>query len=950
MMLLFGAITSTLVSCNGDGDEGGDGNGDGTGDGSGGDSTGGGDTSTPISYTVSVKTIGGRALEGVTVYVYADSTLSDIVAFGDTNADGLATINMKRSNSYVAVLSRVPDGYNVEPYYEFTGGSLNIVLKSEVIKEDHVPSRYQLGDIMYDFTVKTSDGKTFTLSEVLSGENAKKAVLINFWYSTCSPCISEFPYLQTVADEYADDVAVICLNTYAPDNEDSVKMFKSAQGLTLDMAKMDPALYQAFGESGYPTNVMIDKYGTVCLVEVGALPSEKPFRAMFEYFSADDYKQKLFNNIDELTPQQKPIYTQPDSATMGGVLSSGDINATYYPEKNTVDAEYAWPFVITEKNGVSCVKASNALVDSSYAIMHADVEMKAGDVLSFEYFSSTELGADFLFVLVEGEDIYSISGVGEDWEKCYPFVADEDGTYTVSFIYVKDSYTDAGDDTIYLKNFAITDIDSIDRETYIPRYCAKQDPTTADYEYVDVVLGDDGYYHVGTKDGPLLLADLMGYTLLSSTDSVYTWAYNGEIVVSGRNYYDAIVTYCSYASNSAVNGMCTVNEELKQLLDVVISVKGFEKDENEWLKLCRYYNAYGTEGKELSDPIAGLAPHSAFDTVVNESAGLDEFPNTVTYDRIIMPRGLWFEFTPETSGVYRIISNSDSAVNGWIFNANREECLVYDHIERISAIEDPDKILNNVSMVMYFEAGTSYYIDIAFYDVEEYGSIDFKVEYVGESLEIFRAASPTGAFTYELDEDGNLTNKLIAGGIDVVLGDDGYYYEKLADGSCGAPIYVDFSFANGLFDKPIYDYSGKGNDLLTLGAFDFSKTEYDLDALYYTGKYTDAELKELWGSDYDSLYEFYQIADVRAGRFHGTGADKTELIRSYLSKVYHGDVNGDLDYYTEDINLRGCVRMTAELAPVLQALMDKYTFKNVTNSWTKLCYYYEYHGPAAAED
>ena len=41
----------------------------------------------------------------------------------------------------------------------------------------------------------------------------------------------------------------------------------------------------------------------------------------------------------------------------------------------------------------------------------------------------------------------------------------------------------------------------------------------------------------------------------------------------------------------------------------------------------------------------------------------------------------------------------------------------------------------------------------------------------------------------------------------------------------------------------------------------------------------------------------------------------------------------------------GCVVVDQELAELLQLLMDKYTFKNVEHSWTKLCYYYETLGP-----
>jgi hypothetical protein len=43
----------------------------------------------------------------------------------------------------------------------------------------------------------------------------------------------------------------------------------------------------------------------------------------------------------------------------------------------------------------------------------------------------------------------------------------------------------------------------------------------------------------------------------------------------------------------------------------------------------------------------------------------------------------------------------------------------------------------------------------------------------------------------------------------------------------------------------------------------------------------------------------------------------------------------------ENPELVGCVPVDQELAELLQQLMDKYSFKGVRNSWTKLCYYYK---------
>ena len=100
---------------------------------------------------------------------------------------------------------------------------------------------------------------------------------------------------------------------------------------------------------------------------------------------------------------------------------------------------------------------------------------------------------------------------------------------------------------------------------------------------------------------------------------------------------------------------------------------------------------------------------------------------------------------------------------------------------------------------------------------------------------------------------------------------------------------------------------------------------------------TDAKLREIWGDAYDEYASIYKLEEIYdafrgLGNYHGTGADETDAIRAYVAKVI---TNGKED---------GCVKVDAELARLLQLLMEKYTFKNVENSWLKLCYYYHYLG------
>ena len=150
---------------------------------------------------------------------------------------------------------------------------------------------YVTGSVMHDFTVTTTDGKAFTLSEVLK---EKKAVLINFWYVECYWCQYEFPYLQAAYEEYQDDIAVIALNPFTDFYTlNEITQFKEYFGLTFDVAFDDIGLASAFSVDGYPTSVLIDRYGVVTLIHEGAITESGVFEELFAYYTADDYVQEI---------------------------------------------------------------------------------------------------------------------------------------------------------------------------------------------------------------------------------------------------------------------------------------------------------------------------------------------------------------------------------------------------------------------------------------------------------------------------------------------------------------------------------------------------------------------------------------------------------------------------------------------------------------------------------
>ncbi len=265
-------------------------------------------------YAITIKTAGGMPLGGINIDVYANEALTDLKGSGRTNSMGVASISLPSDKSYWAVLQRRDlEGYQTETSYAFTTISTNITLTSSVISDTNISSlSYELGDIIHDFTVADCNGNVFQLSEVLK---TKDMVLINFWYINCSWCVKEFPYMQSVYEEYSDRVAIIALNPYSSDTNEEIRAFQEAKGLTFPMAQDTAKLSVAFGNYifGFPTSIVVDRYGMICLAESGGIVSEEPFRAIFDHFTGPDYQQAIIENIDDLLPSPQ-VATRKKSA------------------------------------------------------------------------------------------------------------------------------------------------------------------------------------------------------------------------------------------------------------------------------------------------------------------------------------------------------------------------------------------------------------------------------------------------------------------------------------------------------------------------------------------------------------------------------------------------------------------------------------------------------------
>ncbi len=247
----------------------------------------------PITYEFRVLRNNGALLNdaGIVVSVYdgaekvAESTRSTLVGGKFT-----AELNPK---TYTVQVTNLPAGYSAEAQYVVEAGDprCDLYLTAAPIKEAPTKTtRYSIGSVMHDFTLTpsmTSDGKSYTLSELLS---TKKAVVLNFWATWCGPCQREFPALGSVYTRLHDSIAVLAIDQSASDNLQKVKQYATSNSIPFPMAfDLTNRLQSMFGVSNIPATVVIDGEGVVCEIHTGSVPTEEYFLSLFSPYLADSY-------------------------------------------------------------------------------------------------------------------------------------------------------------------------------------------------------------------------------------------------------------------------------------------------------------------------------------------------------------------------------------------------------------------------------------------------------------------------------------------------------------------------------------------------------------------------------------------------------------------------------------------------------------------------------------
>ena len=283
-----------------------------------------------------------------------------------------------------------------------------------------VVNYYQVGDKIEDFTITTFDGKEVSLYKVLEEKNM---VLLNFWATWCGPCGMEFPAMQEAYAQYQDKVEIIAMSIEETDSDEVLAAYVQEKGMTFCVARDAIDLNSRFQFSGIPTSIVVDRFGTICLLEEGAMPDSAVFTNLFDVYTAEDYPQSI---ILPSMRSERPTVQPADPAQLNEALNGEGGTLEFTNSSNP----YYWPMNVAQKDGRTVVTASNAASPLSKAVVETQVDVNAGDVLVMEYMLESEDYTNVMSVEVDGKVVKKIF-VAKDW-KTYAYRFEEGGSYKIS--------------------------------------------------------------------------------------------------------------------------------------------------------------------------------------------------------------------------------------------------------------------------------------------------------------------------------------------------------------------------------------------------------------------------------------------------------------------------------------------------------------------------------------
>ena len=188
--------------------------------------------------------------------------------------------------------------WTMDPVNDSEGNLLYLQLRKATDEEKKMMSEMPMpgngsnliGKNVPDFNMVDINGNT------ISSENTKgKIIVLNFWFTSCKPCISEIPELNDVYEKYKNDTNVVFASVTF-DKQNQVNSFLKKHLIKYPVVSDAKEICDLFKITRYPTNIVVDKNGNYYDYIGGSFPQ-----------IGDQISTSIKNALDGKEPMQNSI-------------------------------------------------------------------------------------------------------------------------------------------------------------------------------------------------------------------------------------------------------------------------------------------------------------------------------------------------------------------------------------------------------------------------------------------------------------------------------------------------------------------------------------------------------------------------------------------------------------------------------------------------------------------
>jgi thiol-disulfide isomerase/thioredoxin len=218
-------------------------------------------------------------------YRTADGTVIDSATYAKLRDFQVETIKAAvgevKLNENLEMLYRSKDSVVYKFRWDFLAGKSATDTSRRFRPEDVRNKPFYFGSL------KTLDGRTISLED-LKG----KPTLINFWFTTCKPCIEEMPVLNRIRSRFRDKVHFLAI-TY--ETEADVRRFLDKHQFAFTQLTDAQSLTDSLYMTSFPLNIFLDREGVVRRVEHGIpyTPNAKGKLVMSDGKQFEQYLEQL---------------------------------------------------------------------------------------------------------------------------------------------------------------------------------------------------------------------------------------------------------------------------------------------------------------------------------------------------------------------------------------------------------------------------------------------------------------------------------------------------------------------------------------------------------------------------------------------------------------------------------------------------------------------------------